>query len=52
LTIRVSTSIKSSSINEGVMWLQQCDGKKIKKPERFTPNRELLEYHNDVIFIP
>ena len=31
-------------------WLYNLDGKSIVSPKRFRPQKNLLEYHNDVIF--
>ena len=50
-TVRVSTHLKKERSNEGMDWLLLCDKKQICLPERFAPQKEFLEYHNDVIFI-
>ena len=51
-TIMVSSKLKSGKGNCGMEWLVQCDMKRIQLPERFSPQKEFLEYHNDVIFVP
>lgn len=50
-TVRVSSAILNDS-SVGGIWLASCNGKQIEKPEKFEPSIELLQYHNDVIFIP
>lgn len=32
------------------LWLLELEGRVLPPPPRFSPRRELLEYHNDVIF--
>jgi putative restriction endonuclease len=32
-------------------WLKSLNGKEIKRPEKFLPSSEFIEYHNDVVFI-
>ena len=51
-TIRVSSRINSTDKNDALFWIKKYDGEKIVLPSRFYPKKELLEYHNDVIFIP
>lgn len=51
LSIRVSSAILNDH-SDGSIWLASCNGKQIEKPEKFEPSIELLQYHNDVIFIP
>ena len=48
-TVRVSSKLTAG--NDGMEWLLLCDHQKISLPQRFIPQREFLEYHNDVIFI-
>jgi len=50
-TIRVSTHIQGDTGKIMAQWLTNYDGKKIFLPSRYTPKQELLEYHNDVIFL-
>ena len=51
-TIHVSSTLKSASGDDCLAWLTACDKKEIIMPEKFVPQREFLEYHNDVIFVP
>ena len=51
-TIRVSSQLTSASEEKEATWLIQCNHQKITLPDRFLPNKELLQYHNDTIFIP
>ncbi len=51
-TIRVSSELKKDTTNDGTNWLVSCDKQKIHIPDKFLPQREFLEYHNDVIFVP
>lgn len=51
-TIRISSALHQSGNEQALNWLRQCSGQKIRMPDRFIPDKELLEYHNDVIFIP
>lgn len=51
-TIRISSRLRSSEDNEGLRWLLRSDRQKIALPERFVPQKEFLEYHNDVVFKP
>lgn len=51
-SVRVSSQISEEHSGEGIMWLKLCDHQKITLPEKFAPNKEFLEYHNDVVFIP
>ena len=51
-TIHVSDRLRKQKDNEGIRWLLQYDRRQIILPERFTPVKEFLEYHNDVIFTP
>jgi putative restriction endonuclease len=32
-------------------WLKSLNGMEIKRPERFLPSSEFIEYHNDVVFL-
>ena len=51
-SIRISSKLKSESDQSSISWLMQCDKQKIHLPDKFVPQTEFLEYHNDVIFIP
>ena len=51
-SIRVSSTVQSNDRLKDIGWLQKYDGEKIVLPNRFYPQKEFLEYHNDVIFIP
>lgn len=51
-TIRVSSQLTNASEKIDTSWLIQCDHNKIILPDRFLPAKELLQFHNDVIFIP
>ncbi len=51
-TVRVSSQLKKEEGREGMEWLLLCDKQLIRLPERFTPSKEFLEYHNDVVFVP
>jgi len=53
-TVRVSSKLRNLTdiSDSGIQWLLQCENQEIRKPERFIPSREFLEYHNDMIFIP
>lgn len=50
--VHVSSKLKIAEVENGLAWLKDCDKKKIILPEKFAPQREFLEYHNDVIFNP
>lgn len=50
--IHVSSMLKSASGDDGLAWLKACNKQEIILPEKFVPQREFLEYHNDVIFVP
>ena len=50
--IHVSSKLKTSPGDDGLAWLRACDKQKIILPEKFVPQREFLEYHNDMIFVP
>lgn len=51
-TIAVSSALQKSPADSGTDWLLQCNRQKIRLPEKFLPDKEFLQYHNDVIFIP
>ena len=38
--------------SESINWILKSDKEKIILPEKFHPQKEFLEYHNDMIFIP
>lgn len=49
--IHVSDVVKEYSYNEFTrQWLVGLESNQIIRPERFAPQREFLEYHNDIIF--
>lgn len=51
LSIKISTIAKTFEEDEfAKTWLLDLEGLKITTPTRFSPKREFLEYHNDVIF--
>ncbi len=51
-TIRISDRVKSEYTDEAaVKWLYSVEGKKIVKPAKFAPNRDLLAYHNKYVFL-
>ena len=51
-SIRVSSELKrNASKNENYQWLVGCDRTRITLPEKFIPDKQFLEYHNDVIFM-
>ncbi len=45
---KVETCLNNKLCNE---WLKPLSGKEIKRPEKFPPGNEFIEYHNDVVFI-
>ena len=51
-TVRVSSKLKESHEKEAMEWLLLCDKQHIHLPKRFIPQKEFLEYHNDVVFVP
>lgn len=53
-TVRVSSKLHQHTdiVDSGILWLLRCDKQEIRKPDRFFPERDFLEYHNDVVFIP
>ena len=51
-TVRVSSKVTSCADSDGVAFLAKYDRQAITLPEKFLPNREYLEYHNDVVFCP
>lgn len=51
-TIAVSSTLQSNSNDNGTDWLLQCEHQRIRLPEKFLPDKEFLQYHNDVIFLP
>lgn len=51
-TIAVSSTLRSNSNDNGTDWLLQCEHQRIRLPEKFLPDKEFLQYHNDVIFLP
>ena len=50
--IHVSSTLKTVPGDDSLAWLKACDKREIFLPEKFVPQREFLEYHNDVIFVP
>lgn len=50
--VRISSQLSLIADGDGLEWLRRCDKKPISLPEKFSPDRALLQYHNDVIFVP
>lgn len=48
--IRVSSLVKAQEDEFTKHWLIGLDGAQILRPARFFPNKDYLEYHNDMIF--
>ena len=52
LTILISDQVKEVYTDERTReWLYSIEGTKIKRPARFAPNRDLLSYHNEYVFL-
>ena len=52
LTILSSDQVKEVYTDERTReWLYAIEGTKIKRPARFAPNRDLLAYHNEYVFL-
>ena len=52
LTIIISDQVKEVYTDERTReWLYAIEGTKIKRPARFAPKRDLLEYHNEYVFL-
>lgn len=52
LTILISDQVKDVYADERTReWLYAIEGTKIKRPARFAPKRDLLEYHNEYVFL-
>ena len=52
LTIRISDTVRDVYADEKTLdWLFGVEGTKIRRPSRFAPNRDLLAYHNEYIFL-
>lgn len=52
LTILISDQVKEVYTDERTReWLYSIEGTKIKRPARFAPNRDLLAYHNEYVFL-
>lgn len=52
LSILISDQIKEVYTDERTReWLYSIEGTKIKRPARFAPNRDLLAYHNEYVFL-
>ena len=52
LTVVISAQVKDIYTDDVTRkWLLEIEGKKIKRPARFAPKRELLEYHNEYVFL-
>ena len=52
LTILVSRQVKDAYTEEAARkWLYSVEGKKIEKPTRFAPRKDLLEFHNAYVFL-
>ncbi len=52
LTIKISDAVDRAHADEKTQeWLFGVEGKKIVRPARFAPNRDLLAYHNKYVFL-
>lgn len=52
LTILISDQVKGVYTDERTReWLYAIEGTRIKRPARFAPNRDLLAYHNEYVFL-
>lgn len=52
LTIRISDFVRDVYTDDKTLeWLFGVEGTKIKRPSRFAPSRELLDYHNKYVFL-
>lgn len=52
LTIKISEAVDRAHADETTLkWLFGVEGTKIKRPQRFAPNRDLLAYHNEYVFL-
>jgi putative restriction endonuclease len=58
ISVNTSFEILVSSKLSGIIankmmydWFLSFRGKKITLPEKFIPEKEFIEYHNDVIFL-
>ena len=51
--IIISSQLKKADMDDATReWLKRYGGEKIFLPEKFSPGKEFIEYHNDVIFKP
>lgn len=52
LTIKISDAVDREHADKITQeWLFGVEGMKIKRPARFAPNRDLLAYHNEYVFL-
>ena len=52
LTIHVSDYVKDGYDDQNTRdWLLGVEGTKIIRPKRFAPNRDMLAYHNEFVFL-
>ena len=52
LMILISGQVKEAYTDERTReWLYAIEGTRIKRPARFAPKRDLLEYHNEYVFL-
>lgn len=52
LTILISDYVKDSFADQNTReWLLGVEGSKIIRPKRFAPNRDMLAYHNEFVFL-
>ena len=52
LTIQVSNYVKDGYDDQNTRdWLLSVEGTKIIRPKRFAPNRDMLAYHNEFVFL-
>jgi len=49
--VRLSPLLKARSGELLPKFLSQCDGAKIRVPQRFAPDPALLRYHNEKIYL-
>jgi putative restriction endonuclease len=48
VSLKIETYLNNRFCRE---WLKSLNGKEIKRPEKFLPSSEFIEYHNDVVFL-
>ena len=51
--IVISSQLKNAEMDETTKrWFMSYSGKEIMLPDKFYPEKEFIQYHNDMIFIP